>query len=133
MNIRPATDKDVRSFYGDVCVPVKMLAMGDPVVALAGLAWCDDGVFAVSWIRPGARAYPGAMMRLGVGVAKMAEEAGCAVYATPDENEPTAERLLEHIGFERKGDRYEYRTDLPDRLYARHAKRAARALSADAR
>lgn len=130
MMIRPATHEDVVRFYGEPAVPVQMVMLGD--VAIAGLAWCDDGVYAVSWLKEGARNFPGALMRLGVEVARMAENAGCPVYATPDPDEPTAARCLKHLGFEQKGDRFEYRTDLPGRIALRHAHRTARPVSVDA-
>ena len=130
MNIRPATAEDISRFYGDVAVPMEMVALGD--VAIAGLAKCADGLFAVSWIDSSVRE-PAGLVRLALAVLEMAERAEEPVYATPDPEEPTATRCLEWLGFQRDGDRYYvYRVDLPGRLFVRHARRASRAVPVDA-
>ena len=116
MNIRPATADEVKTFYPVVGVPVRMVALeveGD-VLAVAGLAWCEDGVRAVSAMKSEARALPYAIIRGAHIVQAMAEEMSCEVYAEADPEAPNSERLLEHIGFEkREGGGYVYRSSNP--------------------
>jgi hypothetical protein len=114
MTIRPATAAEVRSFYERVGVPVRMVAMecDGEVLGVAGLAWCDDGVHAVSALKPGARRHRTQILRGAHVVQAMAEEMGCMVYATPDPAEPTAAGLLKHLGFEpQEGGLYAYRPE----------------------
>jgi hypothetical protein len=110
MQTRPATDADIAAFYGEARVPVRLIAIGDPAVGIGGLAWCEDGVWAVSWFKPEAKSCPKAILRAAAAVRKMIEEVGGPVYAHNDEEEPTADRFLRHLGFERDGDHYEFRS-----------------------
>lgn len=115
VTIRPASLEDVCSFYSGCDVPVRMIAMeiDGEVVGIGGLAWLDDGVFAISWLKDAARASPRSILRGAHIVQAMMEEHGGLVYATPDPDEPTAVALLTHIGFERheKDDLYVYRPE----------------------
>lgn len=135
MNIRHATKQDISIFYGYPTVPLKMLALvdGEETVGVGGVAWCEDGVFAVSSLTEEARNDRIALGTFAAAVMSIVESVGDKVYATPDAFEPTSRQCLEHLGFRPEGDRYVYRTDLPGRFFLRHAQRAARALQADAR
>jgi hypothetical protein len=110
--IRPATHREVISFYGRVGVPVRMLVIevAGEVLGVCGLAWCDDGVHAVSFLKPEAKRHPKEIMRAAHRVQAMCEEAG-VVVAEPDPDEPTAEAFRSHIGFIPEGGAYVYRPD----------------------
>lgn len=112
--IRPATAREVREFYPVVGVPVRMVAleMDGCVLGVAGLAWTDVGVIAVSAKKPEARRYKKQMVRVAHIVQAMAEEMACNVYAEPEPGEPGAAELLLHIGFEpQEGGVYVYQPE----------------------
>lgn len=114
MSIRPATAAEVRSFYPVVGVPVRLVALevDGRVLGVAGLAWCEDGVTAVSALTPEARTYPAAIIRGAHIVQAMAEEMRCDVHASADPDAPMSGRLLGHIGFENTGGgEYVYRSE----------------------
>lgn len=113
LNLRPATDADIAAFYGSAKVPVCLIAMvnADQPIGIGGLAWCEDGVWAVSWLTDEAKRCPKTVMRAAHAVRQMIEEVGEPVYAHKEEDEPTADRFLRHLGFHLEGDRYAYRPD----------------------
>jgi len=111
--IRPATDADIAAFYGQPQVPVRMIVMdNDGVTGIGGLAWCDDGVFAVSWLTEKAKQYPREVLRAAMLVREMIEDVAEPVYANADQDEPTADAFLRHIGFRQEEGRYVYRVAL---------------------
>ena len=123
--IRDATRADIAQFYGAPAVPLDMLALvdGDEVLGVAGLAYCDDGVFAISSLAPVRDSIE--LVRLAILVLDKVEASTVPVYATRDPDEPTSDRCLRHLGFvPADGDLYEYRADDPGRFWARHAQRS---------
>lgn len=113
-SIRIATREEIESFYGPITEPVRMAAIekDGAVVGVAGLVWSDHGVQAISWLRKEAKSSPKAILRCAHIVQAMAEEVGGVVYAAPDPDEPSANGLLQHIGFKpQAGGWYEYRAE----------------------
>lgn len=121
--IRPATKSDIAAFYGVPRVPLKMVALvdGDECLGVAGVAWCDDGVFALSSLAP-ARSST-AVVDLAIAAVALIEEVDGPVYATADPEEPTADKCLRYLGFEHDGERYVYRK--PGRFHERNKARGA--------
>lgn len=113
MRIRSATPEDIAEFYGWVNVPHDLLVLeSDKPIAIAGLLQFDDGVWVAMMLRPEARRYPKQLMRGARVVRALIETIGVPVYAERDPDEPTADRLLRHCGFEPDGDRYVYAVSL---------------------
>jgi hypothetical protein len=115
--VRRATPADIASFYGAAEVPLDMLVLwdGDEAIAMAGVCWLEDGAYVALVLRQVARRYPKQLMRAARVVRALIENLGVPVYAERDPDEPTADRLLRHCGFEPDGRRYVYAVSLDGR------------------
>ncbi len=102
MIFRPATDIDMAQFYGAPQVPVDLYVLdnGRGPIAIGGLAYLDDGAFAVSWVKDEARKHPRDIIKAGRLILRGAAELGIPLFARRDHDEPTSARLLQHLGFE---------------------------------
>lgn len=110
--IRPSTPAEIEEFFGVVGIPVRMVTMDidGQALGVAGLACSQRGVFALSHIKPQAKAYPKEILRGAHIVQAMCEEAECDVFAEPDPDESNSSGLLMHLGFEPLyGGEYVYR------------------------
>lgn len=106
--IEPATAADFERLTGGRPVTrARALAakLGDEVIGLGGFLYMPDGtVWASMLVTPAGRKFPAALLRAGVAAMRLARRIGLReVFASPDANEPAAERFLERLGFTRHG------------------------------
>ncbi len=100
-SIRPAKRSDLERFYPDG-LPGTMRALvvevdGD-VAILGGIVWSDP-MQCISHVLPAGKRYPKLIWRIAKRLIGWMDEIRAPVYALADPEEPTAERLLERMGF----------------------------------
>lgn len=100
--VRPATREDVIAFTGSCPHTVQAfvgLLDGEPV-ALGGLSFIKGNVVAFCNLSDEMRKHPKTLHKAAMAVMKAALSTGYRhVFALRDENEPTAPRWLERLGF----------------------------------
>lgn len=105
MNVRPATDNDLKKWFPEgPPVPIKTLVLDHEgeLLAIGGVAKWPEFYEAFSKVEPMARELPGGRMALGrwaARVANLIESTPGEVLAIADPEEPTAASLLAWVGF----------------------------------
>jgi RimJ/RimL family protein N-acetyltransferase len=104
--LEPATPADFeRLIGGRPCVRARALAarLDAEIIGIGGFLYLPDGtVWASMLVTPAGRRFPAAVYRAGVLAMRLARRLGLReVLASPDVNEPAAERFLERLGFVR--------------------------------
>jgi hypothetical protein len=100
---RPAVRADFERLAG--CGPAARVRgfsayLGDELLAVAGLVYKPDGIWASTLIAPHGRKCPAAIWRGGVKLVAMAQAAGIrTLLATAAASEPAAQRFLVRLGF----------------------------------
>lgn len=101
LEVRPATAADVVAFYGEpqsaTIRAVVALEDGKPI-GIAGIARKCGVLMMFSEMKPEMRKYPKQMLKAAKKLMTLIE--GLPVLAVADPNEPTAERLLRHLGLD---------------------------------
>lgn len=103
MEIRPAVKADVIEMCGpEMKVTVRAYAIEDngELLAVAGIAYGKRTV-CFGDIKQSVKRSPRSILRLARKVTALVDKCKGPVFAFPDENEPTAERFLAHVGFEK--------------------------------
>lgn len=103
--VRPATLADVLSFYGarpTTTVKAYVAELDGEVIGIGGIEYVGMTKVAFIWAKPELKAYPILMTKF----ARKIVNENSPVIALPDPEEPTADRFLTHLGFERQGEIY---------------------------
>lgn len=111
IEIRAAGPLDVAALYHGpqkrsmraVVVTVDQIPLG-----LGGVYYEDDKIIAFTRIKPELRAYPFAIYKAARLVMEMVERRGGTVFAVADPSVDRSEAFLEHLGFERMGEVYQW-------------------------
>ncbi len=74
------------------------------IVATCGVMYSFPPL-AFSRIEPKLKKYPKVIVRVGKMIRKICLESSVAIFAVPDDEEPTARKFLEHLGFRAVGDK----------------------------
>lgn len=100
--IRPATRDDVIEMCGGT-FPDNIWAMAveddGKLLAIAGVRYSNPRM-CFGNIRPELKKSPRTIVKLARLVTAVVEDSDVPVYALADEDEPTAPRFLEHVGFD---------------------------------
>ena len=104
---RPATAADFAALF-DRPVPHRTRAIAAEVdgelLAVGGITYRPDGVFAFAQFTPAFKLFPVAVHRAGVAGMALIRAAGVpVVFAEAQPGNPAAERWLERFGFELEG------------------------------
>ena len=102
MNIRPATRADVIEMCGGTFLDnIWAMAVEDDgeLMAIAGVRYSNPRM-CFGNIKPELKKSPRTIIKLARLVTAVVEESEVPVYAIANEDEPTAPRFLEHVGFE---------------------------------
>lgn len=113
IEIRQADALDVAALYHGpqkrsmraVVVTIDNVPMG-----LGGVYYDDDKIIAFARIRPELRAYPFAIYKAARVVMGMVKRRGATVHAVADHDIERSAEFLEHLGFERVGEVYQWTT-----------------------
>lgn len=104
--IRPATEADIRLFYGRAEWSFRALAaeLDGEVLAVGGIYYDGPNIVAFSSVKPGANLeYPFTAARMTRKIMEIVD--GRACFAIASQKFDTAPALLERLGFERIEDR----------------------------
>lgn len=111
IEIRQANALDVATLYdGPQKRSLRAVVVtldGEPK-GLGGIYYDDDKVVAFARIKPELRAYPFAIYKAARVVMGMMERRGGTVFAVADKSVPRSDAFLEHLGFERMGEVYQW-------------------------
>ena len=104
--IRTATAKDAFSFYGKA--PINsfkgiVAVENDKVIGIGGLFYSQSNLVVFTDMKPEMRQYKKAIVKGCRIIMDMVKNADRPVYAMANPDEPTAERLLEKLGFVHTG------------------------------
>lgn len=102
--IRPATNADLEAFYGvrpPATVRALVAELDGELVGIGGIEYVGRQRIAFCWVKPGLKVYPLVIARAARQVLKMAN--GAPVIAFGDPEEPTSDRFLSRLGFEKRG------------------------------
>jgi len=104
--LRQATTKDAYSFYGKMpsnSFKGIVAVEGDKVIGIGGLFYTKDGLIAFSEMKPEMRKHKKVLVKGIRMIMNMVKNADTPVYAVANDKEPTAQRLLERLGFVNTG------------------------------
>jgi hypothetical protein len=101
VKLRPATENDIRAWFGNVPATMRAIVVedGDEVLGVAGISTMADHLQAWSDFRPRLREHPYLLARAAVEFRRMLRDAPGVVLALCSQTEPTAPALLAKLGF----------------------------------
>jgi len=102
VEVRPATADDVRSFFGSVATTVraKVALQDGKIIAIGGLAYFNGRVVAFADLGPEIKKHPVTLHKAALAVMAEAKARGHRhIYAGRSDNEPTARRWMDRLGF----------------------------------
>lgn len=103
IRVEPASEAEIRAFHGGQ-VPATMngyaMKVGADIVAMFGLERHKGYRIAYSSIKDGGRKYRKSILKCGKMLVDMIAACRVPVYAVRDNNEPTSDAFLRHLGFE---------------------------------
>lgn len=104
---RPATEADLIAFYGgkptSTIKAVVVELNGEPI-GIGGIEFYQGKQIAFCWVKPELKVFPLTIIRAAREFLKMSK--GGPLIAFGDEEEPSSDRFLKHLGFTPAGEVY---------------------------
>lgn len=103
--IREATEADFRQFYGKIPWTFRayVVEIDGQIMGIGGVYYDGESIIAFSSIRPELKRHKVTILKGARKVMGLVNGRACLAIASKDH--AGSERLLEHLGFERVGDR----------------------------